>query len=242
MQWSDEGIVLAARRHGERALLLRLLTREHGRHAGLVRGGQGPKQRSVYEIGNQLIVNWRARLQEHLGTYTAELETSHASRFMDDPARLSALAAAAALADATLPEQEPHPRAYKGLVDLIHRLEGDHGWAVAYVLWEFDLLAELGFGLDLTHCAATGATEDLIYVSPRSGQAVSAAAGEPYRKRMLRLPPFLRGEGLPTLADLADGLALTGYFLEQRVVAPHGRKMPAARGRFVDAIKRMSAL
>ena len=239
MQWRDEGIVLSARRHGERALLLRVLTKEHGRHAGLVRGGQSPKQRVLYEIGNRLDISWRARLQEHLGMFTAELEASHASRFLDDPARLAALASAAALADATLPEQEPHPRAYRGFLDLLAALTSGDGWAPFYVRWELDLLAELGFGLDLARCAATGRSEDLIYVSPRSGQAVSAEAGEPYKKRLLPLPRFLVEETSVALADLSDGLALTGFFLERRAVEPHGRKMPLARARFVDAIRRL---
>ncbi len=240
MHWRDTGIVLSARRHGERALLLRVLTSEHGRHAGLVRNGQGPRQRGRYEIGNQLDVTWRARLSEHLGTFAAELDKSHASRFLDDPARLAALASAAALADATLPDREPHPRAYRGMLDLVDALEADRGWAPLYVRWELDLLAELGFGLDLARCAATGRNDDLIYVSPRSGQAVSASAGEPYRNRLLPLPSFLIGGLPPTLADLADGLALTGFFLERRVVTPHDRKMPAARARFVETVKRMA--
>jgi DNA repair protein RecO (recombination protein O) len=238
MHWRDAGIVLSARRHGERGLLLHALTLEHGRHAGLVRNGQGAKQRGWYEIGNQLDLTWRARLSEHLGMFRAELEASHAARFLDDGPRLAALASAAALADATLPEHEPHPRAYRGLLDLIAALEGNRGWAELYVRWELDLLAELGFGLDLARCAATGRNDNLIYVSPRSGQAVSASAGEPYRDKLLLLPHFLIAEAAPSPADLADGLTLTGFFLERRVVEPHGRKMPAARARFVAAIRR----
>jgi len=239
MQWRDDGIVLSTRRHGERALILHALTREHGRHAGLVRSGQSPKPRAIYEIGNRLDLTWRARLQEHLGMFSAELEASHASRFLDDPRRLAALASAAAVADAALPEQEPHPRAYRGFLDLIAALRKDDGWAPQYVRWELDLLAELGFGLDLARCAATGKNDDLIYVSPRSGQAVSASAGERYKSRLLPLPRFLIAETAPGAGDLADGLALTGFFLERRVVEPHGRKMPAARTRFVDAMKRI---
>jgi DNA repair protein RecO (recombination protein O) len=241
MQWRDTGIVLSARRHGERSLLLRALTLEHGRHSGLVRGGQGPRQRVTFQIGNRLDLAWRARLSEHLGIFTAELEASHAARFLDDPARLAALASAAALADATLPDREPHPRAYRGFLELIAALESDRGWAPLYVRWELDLLAELGFGLDLARCAATGANDNLIYVSPRSGQAVSASAGEPYKKRLLPLPAFLLGDEPPTLGDLSDGLALTGFFLERRVVLPQERKMPAARGRLVEAIRRLGA-
>ncbi len=244
MQWQDEAIVLAARRHGESALIVQLLTRGHGRHAGLVRGGQGPKLRTVYQIGNRLAVTWKARLAEHLGGIAGELLRGHAARFMDDPGRLACLAAAAAMAEATLPEREPHPRAYEGLVHLLDALDADAGWAAAYVAWELALLAELGFGLDLSRCAATGEIVDLIYVSPRSGQAVSSRAGEPYRDRLLALPRFLLtgSNAVPSPRDVLDGLILTGYFLEHRVFAPHHQKVPAARSRFVDVLRRMATL
>ncbi len=239
MQWSDEGLVLEARRHGERALIVQLLTREHGRHAGLLRGGQSPRTRAHWQIGNRLSVTWRARLAEHLGSLSGELMESHAARLLDDRARLAALAAAAALAASTLPEREPHPRAYAGLNLLIAALDQDDRWAVAYVEWEMALLEELGFGLDLSHCAATGRVDDLIYVSPRSGHAVCAEAGAPYRDKMLRLPPFLRRQGeakRPAPREVLDGIALTGFFLERRVFAPHGKRLPAARTRFVDVL------
>jgi DNA repair protein RecO (recombination protein O) len=245
MQWEDEGIVLAARRHGEGGLVVQLLTRGHGRHAGLVRGGQGPKLRTVYQIGNRVGIAWKARLAEHLGAVTGELLRGHAARFMDDAARLACLAAAAALAGAALPEREPHPRVYEGFCTLLDALDADHGWAVGYAEWELILLAELGFGLDLARCAATGETEQLTYVSPKSGQAVSASAGEPYRDKLLRLPRFLLpgGEIVPPPAqDVIDGLALTGFFLDRRVFAPHGRKMPAARSRFVDVLERVATI
>jgi DNA repair protein RecO (recombination protein O) len=242
MQWSDEGLVLAARRHGERALVVELLTREHGRHAGLLRGGQAPRTRAHWQIGNRLLITWRARLAEHLGSLSGELVESHAARLLDDRARLAALASAAALAASSLPEREPHPRAYAGLNLLVAALDDDDRWAVAYVEWEMALLEELGFGLDLTRCAATGTTEKLIYVSPRSGQAVSAEAGAPYREKMLRLPGFLRHEGgraRPSPGDVLDGLALTGFFLERRVFAPHRKKLPAARTRYVDVLRQV---
>ncbi len=245
MQWSDEGIVLSARRHGEHALVVQILTRGYGRHAGLVRGGQGPKLRTVYQAGNRLTVGWRARLAEHLGVITGELLRGHAAHFMDDPARLSCLVAACGMAEATLPEREPHPRAFDGLRALLDALGDDAGWAVAYVEWELTLLAELGFGIDLTRCAATGETSELIFVSPKSGQAVSAQAGEPYRDRLLRLPGFLLaggGGGVPQPQDVIDGIALTGYFLDHRVFRPHDRKMPLARSRFVDQLERMATI
>ncbi len=242
MQWSDEGVVLEARRHGERALVVQLLTREHGRHVGLLRGGQMPHARAQWQIGNRLLVTWRARLAEHLGAFSGELAESHAARLLDDRARLAALTAAAALAAAALPEREPHPRAYAGLNELIIALNDDDRWALAYVEWEMALLAELGFGLDLIRCAATGVGEDLIYVSPRSGQAVCAMAGAPYHDKMLRLPPFLRheqGEMAPAPRDVFDGLDLTGFFLDRRVFSPHGKKLPAARARYVDALRQV---
>jgi len=249
MQWSDDGIVLASRAHGERALVVQLLTREHGRHAGLLRGGQSPKIRALWQIGNRLQVTWRARLAEHLGFLTGELLDAHAAKLLDDPLRLAALASAASLAAAALPEREPHPRAYRGLLHLIEALGADDRWAIAYVEWEMMLLEELGFGLDLSSCAATGATADLVFVSPRSGQAVSAAAGAPYREKLLRLPGFLLGQAqarppqaTPTPPEVLDGLRLAGFFLEQRVFAPHQHKLPAARSRYVDALTRVLAI
>ena len=244
MEWSEEAIVLAARRHGESALIVQLLTRDRGRHAGLVRGGQGRKLRTIYQIGNRLAVTWKARLAEHLGGFAGELLRGHAARFIDDPARLACLAAAAAMAEATLPEREPHPRAYDGLATLLEALDADSCWALGYVEWDAALLAELGFGLDLSRCAATGDTADLIYVSPKSGQAVSSRAGEPYRDRLLPLPGFLvpGSNAAPTPQDVLDGLALTAFFVDRRVFAPHGRKLPAARSRFVDVLQRIATL
>jgi len=238
MRWSDEAIVLATRRHGEGALLVHLLTLGHGRHAGLVRGGQRPKARVAYQIGNRLLVTWSARLAEHLGTVQAELAHGYAAAVLAAPVRLACLAAAAALADAALPERAPHPRVYAALVALLEALAADQGWATAYVALEMELLAELGFGLDLTRCAATGETEGLIYVSPNSGRAVSEAAGTPYRDRLLALPPFLCGDGVaPAPGEVMDALALTGFFLARRVVEPHGHILPAARARFVKALQ-----
>ncbi len=243
MHWTDQGVVLATRRHGERALIVDVLTKERGRHAGLVRGGQGPKSRVLYQIGNQVALTWSARLADHLGTYTGELLTGRAARFIDDRAHLGCLAAAAALAEATLPEREPHPRFYAGMIGLLDGLGRDDAYPARYVRLELDLLAEIGYGLDLSRCAATGAREDLTYVSPRSGQAVSTAAAAPYRERLLPLPEFLLDPAAaPTQGQILDGLKLTGFFLDRRVFHPHGRKMPAARTRFVDVLRRTATL
>src|SRR5258708_702846 len=232
MDWTDRGIALAARPHGENALIVTLLTREHGRHAGLVRGGQGSK-RGLYEPGNVLAVGWRARLAEHLGSWSCEPLAWPAARLMADPLRLACLASACAVAEAALPEREPHAGAFDGLLALIESFAGP-AWDAAYVRWELGILAELGFGLDLGRCAATGSEENLAYVSPRTGRAVSLAAGEAFRDRLLILPGFLIGKGGGGQEEVAQGLALTGHFLERHALAPHSRPLPPARTRFVD--------
>ena len=222
MQWNDEAIILAARPHGETALIIQLLTRAHGRHAGLVRGARKARGYGVYEIGNRVEASWQARLAEHLGILRCELLEGCAAGLIDDPARLACLAAAAAVAEAALPEREAVPHCFAGLGTVLSALSRDVGWAKAYVTWELELLAELGFGLDLSRCAATGTTADLVYVSPKSAQAVSREAGAPYRDKLLRLPDFLRDpEAAAEPTDIADGLALTGYFLARHIFAVH---------------------
>lgn len=245
MEWTDEAIVLTARRHGESAAIVTLLTRERGRHAGLVPGGAGKRARGIYEAGNRVIATWRARLEEHLGHFACELAAANAARLLDDPLRLAALAAAVAVAESALPEREPHPRAFAGLAGLIAALtdaeRATADWAAAYARWELDLLAELGFGLDLSECAATGSNDRLVYVSPKSGRAVSAAAGEPYRDRLLTLPAFLIGPAPAPPDDLRAALRLTGHFLARDVFAhgPHPNLVePAARGRFLARLER----
>ena len=239
MEWSDTGIVLAARRHGENAAVVSLLTRHHGRHAGLVHGARGRRARGLYQPGNTLAARWNARLAEHLGRYTCELVRARASMLLDDAPRLAALAAICALAEATLPERHPYPQVYGDTLALLDALEGDRRWAESVVRWELALLAELGFGLDLAACAVTGEAEDLAWVSPRSGRAVSRAAGAPYAEKLLPLPPFLAGEehGPAGAADIVAGMRLTGWFLEKHVFAEQGGRMPAARERFIDRLQ-----
>ena len=239
MEWSDTGIVLSARRHGENAAVVSLLTEHHGRHAGLVHGARGRRARGLYQPGNTLTARWQARLAEHLGRYTCELVRARASLVLDDPPRLAALAAVCALAEATLPERLPYPQVYGATGRLLDTLEASERWAEAVVHWELALLAELGFGLDLSACAATGTVEDLAYVSPRSGRAVSREAAEPYAEKLLSLPPFLvqaENAAAPT-ADIVAGLRLIGWFLEKHVFAEQGGRMPAARERFIDRLQ-----
>jgi DNA repair protein RecO (recombination protein O) len=230
MNWSDEGIVLAVRRHGEADAVLHALTFEHGRHAGLVKGGQGRAQRPLLQPGNVLELEWRARLAEHLGSYRIEPRRPLAAGLLDDPLRLAALGAACALLEAALPERDPHPRVYAALLTWLGRLAGDAEWAADYVRLELLLLGELGFALDLSACALTGAQEDLAFVSPRSGRAVAAAAAAPYRDRLLPLPAFLRG-GTSDPGQIAQGLRLAGHFLARHILGPADRSLPAARDR-----------
>lgn len=242
MEWSDDGIVLVARKHGETSAIVSLLTRSHGRHAGLVRGGAGSRARGVYQPGNRVDAAWRARLPEHLGAYKCELVRAYAADHLAAKLPLAALSAATSMAEATLPEREPHEAMFHRLVSLLDVL-GAPGWEAVYVRWELALLADIGFGLDLTECAATGSRGDLVYVSPKSGRAVSAAAGEPYRARLLKLPEFLlpdasdgAGDEAAAASDIADGLALTGYFLGQHVFGPESGGLPAARERLVAGL------
>ncbi len=243
MEWVEDAYVLALRRHGESDAIVSVLTRGQGRHSGMVHGGAGRRAGPVYQPGNRIAARWRARLDSQLGTLTGELVHGHAARLLSDADRLAGLASACAVAEYALPEREPHPRTFDGLADLLGLLESEAGWVPTYIRWELDLLSELGFGLDLTRCAVTGATTDLVHVSPRSGRAVSRAAGAAYADRLLPLPAFLLGPVDATPADLACGLRLTGKFLETHVFAAVGRGAPPeARGRLVDRIARLSTM
>lgn len=241
MDWRDTGFVLTARRHGESALIVELLTEAHGRHAGLVRGGQSPSRRALLQAGNLVAAHWRGRLAEQLGSFEIELVRPHAAALIDDADRLAALSAAAALVALALPEHEPHADVYRGFAALLAALDSQRGWPQHYVRWECALLAALGFGLDLTSCAATGANDGLAYVSPRSGRAVSRSAGEPYRDKLLPLPAFLWRDAPAAPVEIAAGLTLTGYFLDRHVLAPQGRGLPDARARLADRVRRVAA-
>jgi DNA repair protein RecO (recombination protein O) len=238
MDWTDDGIVLAARAHGETGLVVSLLTRGHGRHGGFVPGGISRKARPIWQTGNVVKVAWRARLAEQLGNFTGELGEPHAARVMDDAVELSGLSAACALADEALPEREPHPAMFEGFHAFLGAL-GHVGWPAIYVRLELGLLQELGFGLDLEKCAVTGSPEDLAYVSPKTGRAVSRDAAQPYKDRLLPLPAFLSTGGLPADgSELRQGLDLTGHFLERHVFWPHNKPLPPARARFMETLQR----
>ena len=244
MEWTDEGIVLGVRRHGESSAIVELLTRSHGRHLGLVRGGAGKRMRPLLQPGNSVTAVWRARLDEHLGYYLIEgtrLRAANLFAFSHAVYGVTHLASLARL----LPERDPHEDIYEMLDHMLDHFDDVGGAAAHLIRFELAMLAELGFGLDLETCAATGATADLIYVSPKSGGAVSRSAGAPFQDRLLRLPAFLRQseEGAADWSeeDLKDGFALTGRFLLRHVLEPRGQTHSDARDGFINAVTRPRA-
>jgi DNA repair protein RecO (recombination protein O) len=238
MQWTDEGIVLGVKRHGEASAILELMTRDHGRHLGLVRGGFGSRLKPILQTGNALSATWRARLDEHLGNFVVEPVNLRASNFFAASHAIYGVSHLAALMR-LLPERDPHAGLYAGLDSILDRLDNAAIAAPMVARFELQLLSELGFGLDLEQCASTGVSTDLIYVSPKSGRAVSRTAGEPWADKMLRLPAFLRDrDAEPAGRDLADGFALTGYFLSRHAMEPRGLALGDERANFIAALGR----
>lgn len=239
VEWRDQGILLTVRRHGESSAIIDVFTRDHGRTAGVVRGGASRRQAPLLQPGAQLDVTWRARLEEHIGTYAVEPVRSRAAAAFSGRLALSGLNAVASLLAFCLAEREAHPGLYRRSEQLLDLLGQDEVWPLAYLGWEMALLDEMGFGLDLSVCAVTGATRGLIHVSPRTGRAVSAAGAGQWADRMLPLPPCLLGQGPAPDAEVALGLQTTGYFLAHRLAPALGNKpLPDARGRFVDIFSR----
>jgi DNA repair protein RecO (recombination protein O) len=241
MDWTDEGIVLGVRRHGEANAILELMTREHGRHLGLVRGGFGSLQRPVLQPGNSVRVTWRARLDEHLGTYATEGLRLRAGSFLTSAHAVYAVTHLASLIR-LLPERDPHEGIHAALEEIVDNLAEAPTVGALIVRFELQMLAELGFGLDLASCAATATTENLAFVSPKSGRAVSREAGEAWRDRLLPLPAFLNATGrFPSAAELDEAFALTGYFLSRHMFEPRGVGLPDARTHLIAAVQRASA-
>ena len=240
MRWADKGIVLGGRPFGETSVIAEIFTCEHGRTFGLVKGGRSRRNRPLLQAGNILDTEWRARLDDQLGVFTVELVRSSSALVWDDPRALAALNTLAAHLQ-VLPERDPHRRLYEAAAAYLEHA-AEPGFAARLVRFELLLLDELGFGLELRSCAATGTAENLVYVSPRSGQAVSSAAGAPYRDKLLRLPAFIKGADVQTPhdQDIADGFALTGHFLKQHVFEPQGWSLPQARNDLLHLMARHS--
>jgi DNA repair protein RecO (recombination protein O) len=241
MDWTDQGIVLGVRRHGEANAILEVMTRAHGRHLGLVRGGAGSRMRPILQPGNDVRVTWRARLDEHLGHFAVEGLKLRAAELMVAAHAAYGVTHLAALCR-LLPERDPHEEVHAALEQALDHMQERALSAVLVARFELQLLAELGFGLDLDQCAATGTTAELVYVSPKSGRAVSRLAGEPWRERMLRLPRFLGAEwegAEPATQELGDAFALTGFFFERNVLGPRGVAMHDARASFINAVLRL---
>ncbi len=259
MQWTDAAIIISSQKYGENSGLIRVLAREHGIFAGIVRSATSSKTRGILQSGNGVSASWRARLSQQLGTFKIELLEAHAAHLMQDALKLSALTSICALIEISLPERHPYPKLFSALHEFLHIINNKNNWLSDYINLELEILSETGFGLDLSECAATGRTDDLIYVSPKSGRAVCREAGEPYHEKMLPLPRFLIGNRqqaagnneLPTNAyslmpnayfkEILAGMQLTGYFLEHWLLTPHNKKLPAARIRLYNLLKDSNA-
>ncbi|HEX7788997.1 MAG TPA: DNA repair protein RecO [Afipia sp.] len=244
MEWTDEGIVLGVRRHGESSAIVELLTRSHGRHLGLVRGGASSRMRPLLQPGNTVSAVWRARLDEHLGYYAVEGTRLRAATLFASSYAVYGVTHLASLVR-LLPERDPHEDIYEMVESILNGFDDAAEAGMQLVKFELAMLTELGFGLDLSACAASGAVNDLIYVSPKSGAAVSREAGEPWRDRLLRLPPFLRENDDGTNGwsgqDIEDGFRLTGLFLLRNVLEPRGQGHSDARDGFIAAVTRPRA-
>ncbi|CAN1499985.1 RecO Recombinational DNA repair protein (RecF pathway) [Paracoccaceae bacterium] len=237
MDWRDQGVLLSMRPHGESAAIIEVLTALHGRHAGVVRGGTSRKMAAMLQPGSGVQLEWRARLDDHIGTFTVEPLQSRA-HLLSDRLALAGLMSVCSLLRAALPEREPYPALWTVTLGLLDAL-GQEGWTTAYLRWELQLLEELGFGLDLERCAVTGATEGLAFVSPKTGRAVTRAGAGDWADRLLPLPPGLQGDAVLTPAEVSMGLSLTGFFLD-RGLHPvlNDRPLPEARARLVDLLSR----
>ena len=237
MEFEDDAYVLSARAHGETGAIVELLTARHGKYAAHVAGGASRRMKPFLQAGARTIVHYRARVSDQLGSAQLEPVGEGPSALFDDRMALAGLSAAAAVAAAALPEREPHPGVFLAFEALTAALMLPEIWPAVFVRFEAGLLQELGFGMDLSKCAATGEVDDLIYVSPRTGRAVSRKAGEPYKDRLLPLPPFMLSAQTGLAAgDVKAGLDLTAHFLELFVFGPVNRPLPPARVWLVERL------
>jgi DNA repair protein RecO (recombination protein O) len=240
MDWEAPAVVLEAAPYGEADLIVTVMTEAHGRHRGLARGGAGRRQAALWQPGNLVQARWRGRLADQLGHMSAEPVHATAAQVLDDALALALLSAATATAAGALAEREPHPGVFAGLLGVLARLADPAAAMTDYVRWEVVLLAELGYGLDLTRCAVTGAAAGLAFVSPRTGRAVTAAAAGEWAGRLLRLPGFLAGGNSAEAADWRDGLALTGHFLERDAFGARHQPLPVARRMLYERVAQLA--
>tara|TARA_Y100000588_G_C14184182_1_gene895106 strand:+ start:60 stop:791 length:732 start_codon:yes stop_codon:yes gene_type:complete len=240
IEWEDDAVILRVTPHGENSAVAILLTHEHGKHAGFVRSANSRGTRGFLELGNRVRVTWKARLLEHLGNYKIDLVKSVASNFFDDPLKMMGLTAVVSIAEEALPDREPAPEIYHGLLALMSTMltEDVEVWLAAYIRWEIGFLSESGFSLDLERCAVTGTNENLVFVSPKSGRAVSASVGNKYRTRLLALPGFLTQKGFKGRKEFTDGLKLTEYFLSKHIFGSYNKPIPKARERFFEFVEK----
>jgi DNA repair protein RecO (recombination protein O) len=240
MEWRDDGLIIGTRNHGESSVIVEAMTREHGRHLGLVRGGRSKRLRPLLQLGTEAELTWRARLGEHLGTFAVEPVTLRTAALMTSADALHAVCLIAALLRLGA-EREPHPELYEMARRIADSIDNVDILPVLIVRFELQVLAQMGFGLDLSRCAASGVTEDLVYVSPKSGRAVSKAAGEPYKSRLLPLPAFLRSsdaDNPPSPSSIREGFRLTGFFLARDLFSPRGESLPEARSAYLAQIEK----
>ena len=237
MEWRDDGIVIGLRKHGETSVILEALTRAHGRHMGLVHGGRSRRMRPCLQPGNTLELCWRSRIEDFLGSFSVEPRVSRAARVIGSGVALHVVNHLCVLVR-LLPEREPHGALHDRLTDILDAVEDTSKTPALVVGFELALLAELGFGLDLSACAATGRRDDLAYVSPKSGRAVSRSAGYPYRERLFQLPSFVRQGGSEAPRDdVADGFRLTEHFLLRDVFVPRGLTFSNSRAAYIEAVR-----
>ncbi|WP_050525611.1 DNA repair protein RecO [Pseudorhodobacter aquimaris] len=238
MDWQDEGVLISMRAHGEASAIIEVFTAAHGRHAGVVRGGGSRKMAATLQPGTQLAVTWRARLEDHIGSYAVEPLQSRAA-LLGDRLGLAGLTAICAMLRTALAEREAHPPLWRATMALLAALEHDPDWPVRYLRWELMLLEELGFGLDLGRCAVTGARDDLAYVSPNTGRAVSRAGAGDWADRLFPLPECMMGQGPASGVEIGQGLAITGHFIARELMQGLGnRALPEARHRLIRLLEK----
>lgn len=241
MDWQDEGVLIAMRAHGEASAIIEVFTAHHGRHAGVVRGGASRKQAATMQPGTQLAVTWRARLEDHIGSYTVEPLQSRAG-LLGDRLGLAGLNAICAMLRVALPERVAHQALWRATMALLAAVEYDPDWPAIYLRWEMTLLEELGFGLDLSRCAVTGNRDDLAFVSPKTGRAVSRDGAGDWADRLLPLPQCLMGQGPASRPEIAQGLAITGHFLGRELAGLNDRPLPEARIRLLGLLAAQPAV